>query len=126
MSDMPATIIETPNPYEELLALPTIAQQLARLQHANLAHVSGLLALLDDAAALMRTNPTPTPTPTPLGPEPTTTPPITSEPATTPSRTTRDPDYGTCKNARAHRAGPYLRDRDPEYHYYQDRSCMIK
>jgi len=55
---MPATSIDTPLPYEELLALPTIAQQVARLQHAKLDHVSGLLALLDDAAALMRTNPT--------------------------------------------------------------------
>lgn len=31
-----------------------------------------------------------------------------------------DPDYGTCKQARAHGAGPYHRDRDPEYRYYRD------
>ncbi len=55
MSDMPATIIETPNPYEELLALPTIAQQLARLQHANLARLDGCATLLDDVR-IMRTN----------------------------------------------------------------------
>lgn len=38
---------------------------------------------------------------------------------TTPKRAA-DPDYGSCKNARAHGAGPYHRDRDPEYHYYRD------
>lgn len=31
-----------------------------------------------------------------------------------------DPNYGTCKQAKAHGAGPYRRDRDPEYHYYRD------
>lgn len=33
----------------------------------------------------------------------------------------RDPNYGTCKEAKAHGAGPYHRGRDPEYDYYQDR-----
>jgi micrococcal nuclease len=32
-----------------------------------------------------------------------------------------DPDYGTCKNAKAHGGGPYYEGKDPEYHYYQDR-----
>lgn len=30
------------------------------------------------------------------------------------------PNYGSCKEAKAHGAGPYYRDRDPEYHYYRD------
>jgi hypothetical protein len=30
------------------------------------------------------------------------------------------PNYGSCKEAKAHGAGPYHRDRDPEYHYYRD------
>jgi hypothetical protein len=32
-----------------------------------------------------------------------------------------DPNYGTCKQAKANRAGPYVRGKDPEYAYYQDR-----
>lgn len=31
-----------------------------------------------------------------------------------------DPDYGTCKEAIRAGAGPYYRDRDPEYYYYRD------
>ncbi|QIK84867.1 DUF1524 domain-containing protein [Sanguibacter sp. HDW7] len=31
-----------------------------------------------------------------------------------------DPDYGTCKEAIRHGAGPYYRDRDPEYYFYRD------
>ena len=31
-----------------------------------------------------------------------------------------DPNYGTCKAAKARGAGPYYRDRDPEYAYYRD------
>lgn len=31
-----------------------------------------------------------------------------------------DPDYGTCKEAKAHGAGPYVRGQDPEYHWYRD------
>ncbi|MCY1061453.1 DUF1524 domain-containing protein [Nannocystis sp. SCPEA4] len=31
-----------------------------------------------------------------------------------------DPDYGTCKEAKAHGAGPYRRGVDPEYAYYRD------
>jgi hypothetical protein len=32
-----------------------------------------------------------------------------------------DPDYGTCRNAKAHGGGPYYAGKDPEYGYYQDR-----
>ena len=32
-----------------------------------------------------------------------------------------DPNYGTCKEAKAHGAGPYFQGKDPEYDYYQDR-----
>lgn len=32
-----------------------------------------------------------------------------------------DPNYGSCKQAKANHAGPYVRGRDPEYAYYQDR-----
>ena len=32
-----------------------------------------------------------------------------------------DPNYGTCKQAKANHAGPYVRGKDPEYAYYQDR-----
>lgn len=32
-----------------------------------------------------------------------------------------DPDYGSCKEAKARGKGPYRRGRDPEYDYYQDR-----
>lgn len=32
-----------------------------------------------------------------------------------------DPNYGTCKQAKASGKGPYRRGRDPEYAYYQDR-----
>lgn len=31
-----------------------------------------------------------------------------------------DPDYGTCKEAIRHGAGPYYQDRDPEYYFYRD------
>lgn len=31
-----------------------------------------------------------------------------------------DPDYGTCKDAKAAGKGPYYADRDPEYAYYRD------
>lgn len=31
-----------------------------------------------------------------------------------------DPDYGSCKEAKAHGAGPYRRGVDPEYEYYRD------
>lgn len=42
----------------------------------------------------------------------------TAEPA--PRAARGDPNYGTCKQAKAHGAGPYRRDQDPEYHYYRD------
>lgn len=31
-----------------------------------------------------------------------------------------DPDYGTCKEAKAHGAGPYIKGQDPEYNWYRD------
>ncbi len=34
---------------------------------------------------------------------------------------TTAPNYGTCKAAKANGAGPYVRGKDPEYAYYQDR-----
>ena len=48
-----------------------------------------------------------------------------ARPPTTPTRTepaaaTADPNYGTCKQAKANHAGPYVRGRDPEYAYYRD------
>ncbi len=39
----------------------------------------------------------------------------------TPAKSAQDPSYGSCKQARAHHAGPYVRGKDPEYAYYQDR-----
>ena len=52
----------------------------------------------------------------------------TGGPAPTPASTTKantskrtlDPDYGTCKNAIAHGAGPYYKGKDPEYAWYRD------
>jgi hypothetical protein len=50
-----------------------------------------------------------------------------AEPPSPPSPTGRpaatDPNYGTCKQAKANRKGPYVRGRDPEYDYYQDRDA---
>ncbi|HEY0135741.1 MAG TPA: DUF1524 domain-containing protein, partial [Nannocystis sp.] len=44
-----------------------------------------------------------------------------SEPDSPAPRRTPDPDYGSCKQVKAHGAGPYVRGRDPEYAYYDDR-----
>lgn len=38
-----------------------------------------------------------------------------------PRTRTPDPDYGSCKQAKANHAGPYVRGQDPEYAYYDDR-----
>ncbi len=38
-----------------------------------------------------------------------------------PQARTSDPNYGTCKQAKANHAGPYVRGKHPEYAYYQDR-----
>ena len=58
----------------------------------------------------------PRPPAQPAAPEPRPVdPPAPARPAAT------DPNYGTCKEARAHKRGPYVRGRDPEYAYYQDR-----
>ena len=50
-------------------------------------------------------------------------PPAPTEPVQQAKAATRatDPDYGTCKQAKANHAGPYVRGKDPEYAYYQDR-----
>ncbi|WAS90762.1 GmrSD restriction endonuclease domain-containing protein [Nannocystis punicea] len=42
-----------------------------------------------------------------------------AKPAPAPSRSV-DPDYGSCKEAKRHGAGPYRRGVDPEYAYYRD------
>ena len=44
-----------------------------------------------------------------------------SEPRPTVKRAAADPNYGSCKQAKANHSGPYVRGRDPEYAYYQDR-----
>lgn len=40
--------------------------------------------------------------------------------ATKPQAKAPDPNYGSCKQAKANHAGPYVRGRDPEYAYYRD------
>lgn len=50
-------------------------------------------------------------------PAPPPLPPPTVHPAST------DQNYGTCKQAKANGKGPYVRGRDPEYAYYQDRDA---
>ena len=41
-------------------------------------------------------------------------------PPAQPARGGVDPDYGTCKNAKANGAGPYYQGKDPEYDFYRD------
>jgi hypothetical protein len=41
-------------------------------------------------------------------------------PAPTPADAGTDPDYGTCKEAKANGAGPYMQGRDTEYGWYRD------
>ena len=53
-------------------------------------------------------------------PRPIPTPKPTPKPTPTPTTTT-DPNYGTCKAAKANKAGPYIRGQDPEYAFYKDR-----
>ena len=58
------------------------------------------------------------PTSSPVGTEaPSAAPPA---PPAQPARSGVDPDYGTCKNAKANGAGPYHQGKDPEYDYYRD------
>lgn len=47
-------------------------------------------------------------------------PPIEAPAPPKPPARTPDPNYGTCKQARANHSGPYVRGRDPEYAYYRD------
>jgi hypothetical protein len=42
-------------------------------------------------------------------------------PPLTPTGASGDPNYGTCKQAIAAGKGPYVKGRDPEYAYYNDR-----
>jgi hypothetical protein len=59
------------------------------------------------------------PTPTTTGPPPAMPLPLASVPRTTvPSMT--DPQFGTCKDAKAHGHGPYRATVDPEYGWYRD------
>ncbi len=66
--------------------------------------------------------------PAPVGDAPISAPIVPAEPRSAPQRTapppveeSRDPDYGTCKQAIAAGKGPYVQGRDPEYAYYNDR-----
>ncbi|MGW4642808.1 excalibur calcium-binding domain-containing protein [Sphaerisporangium sp. NPDC004334] len=52
-------------------------------------------------------------------PSPKPTPKPTSEPPPPPSG--NDPRFRTCAEANRNGYGPYYRDKDPEYHWYQDR-----
>lgn len=75
----------------------------------------------DDGA---QQTPKPTPKPSPK-PKPTSKP--TSKPTpkptseSTPPPSGNDPRFRTCAEANKNGYGPYYRDRDPEYHWYQDR-----
>ncbi len=63
---------------------------------------------------------TPAPTLPPTTPAPT-LPPTTAPPPPPPVAVAAlDPDYGTCKEAKAHGAGPYYQGQDPEYSWYRD------
>ncbi len=42
------------------------------------------------------------------------------EPTPPPTADGVDPNYGSCREAQANGAGPYVRGRDPEYAYYRD------
>lgn len=46
---------------------------------------------------------------------------VEAETRASPQARTTDPDYGSCQQAKAHGGGPYVRGKDPEYAYYQDR-----
>jgi hypothetical protein len=55
----------------------------------------------------------PPPVPNPAAPPPPPPPPAPADAGT-------DPDYGTCKEAKANGAGPYVRGQDAEYEWYRD------
>lgn len=57
----------------------------------------------------------------PIAPAPPRSAPPRPAPPPAPTGQSTDPDYGTCKQAIAAGKGPYYRDRDPEYAYYNDR-----
>ncbi|MEO6570796.1 MAG: excalibur calcium-binding domain-containing protein [Ilumatobacteraceae bacterium] len=62
----------------------------------------------------------PPPPPLPPPPPPTTVAPPPPPPAQPVAAVGLDPDYGTCKEAKAHGAGPYYSGQDPEYNWYRD------
>ncbi len=90
----------------------------------NAGERAALVAVLRQCpTTLLPTGGTPT-----LAPNRSPAPRATTAPAPAPQRLvgttgapSGDPDYGTCKNAKAHGAGPYRAGQDPEYDYYQDR-----
>ncbi|MDC0723702.1 GmrSD restriction endonuclease domain-containing protein [Nannocystis bainbridge] len=45
---------------------------------------------------------------------------VSQDKKTAPRTSGGDPNYGSCKEAKARGAGPYRRGRDPEYAYYRD------
>ncbi len=73
-----------------------------------------------DAPTVAAVESSPRPAPAaPRDPAPPAAPPAPKDPA--PAAKSPAPNYGTCKEAKAHGGGPYVRGRDPEYAYYQDR-----
>ncbi|MFC6085512.1 thermonuclease family protein [Sphaerisporangium aureirubrum] len=65
-------------------------------------------------------SPTNSPAPTPT-PKPKPKPKPKSSPKPTPPPSGNDPRFDTCAEANRNGYGPYRRDLDPEYHWYQDR-----
>jgi hypothetical protein len=64
--------------------------------------------------------PTPTPTPTQTSPAPPPNPTQTQAPPAAPAGPATDPQFRTCKEAKAHGYGPYHEGTDPEYNWYRD------
>jgi hypothetical protein len=56
----------------------------------------------------------------PTLPPTTAPPPPPPPPPPAPVAVATDPNYGTCKEAKAHGAGPYYKGTDPEYGWYRD------
>ena len=85
------------------------------------AEKAAMLAILDrcPGQALPKPGPQPTIASNTGGPAPASSP--TRAPTTKPSSGGLDPDYGTCKAAKAAGKGPYYQGKDPEYSWYTDR-----
>lgn len=60
------------------------------------------------------------PEPTSAAPAPVYEPVVPATTAPAPAQAA-DPNYGSCAEAKRNGGGPYYRDKDPEYHYYEDR-----